>query len=646
MGRPSFLGRFVARGMFRLVLLLSVGVAVLHGRPADADTATWRYLVGDPMAVAPPGGALMEPSPDDPRWTPVAGGNGSTGARALVGGSAPVGDGALVSPSATESADLDPVWFSREWTISTAPSQFDHYVLRIAGFGSAWEVWWDGVPVGRNGVIGAADEDGTPGTWASWVPIPRELTLEGGHRLSIRVRVSDDGTSGSGLALDWDRASTVLALDSEWDAWTEEASTRSRLCAGVFLMAAVYCFALFLGGGGQRPYLFFALHLLTCALAAVRGDPAIPTHLSARAFRTWIDLSPWLLGMSGWLLIAFFVRVFQVPFRRRHDIAAAVVAMVPPVLLSEVGAFSTVVPAAYRSGIVIVLVLGYVSAIVVWSIGRRRPGAASAAVGILFLLAAEAVRHAPIPNVVYWNAAGLILFIFSIAISMSRQLRSANEEKAEAELRSARLEADLLKRSIQPHFLMNTLLSVLSWIRKDPATAALLIQELANEFRAINEVSGRRRIPLAEEIALCRRHLSLMGYRNDASYELIAESAPIDLEVPPLLLHTLIENGLTHAFATGESGRFVLDCESEGDQVVLRLRNGGSRLPKLEAILESDSKDKMEEGMGLQYVRARLEEAFTRRWSLEYGVVGAEWITTIQLPSIRAERTTVARTVV
>ncbi|MEZ4647628.1 MAG: histidine kinase [Candidatus Eisenbacteria bacterium] len=584
---------------------------MFHSRPAVADTPIWRYLAEDPVVAAAARGASVEPSTSDPRWTFVAEGDEPAGAHAVAG------------------ADDGVVWLSREWTIPTPPGPFDHYTLRIAGCGAAWDAWWDGVPVGQNGVIASGDEGGTPGTWASWVSIPPELTSVGVHRLSIR-------TSTAGGALEWSRASAVLALDSEWDDWREEASTRSRLCAGVFLMAGVYCFALFLGGGGQRPYLFFALHLLTCALAVVRGDPAVPTHLNARLFRAWLDLSPWLLGVSGWLLIAFFVRVFLVPFRRRHDWAAMVVALVPPVLLSEWGPSNAVLPVVFRSGIVIALVLGYVSAIVVWSIIRRRPGAVPAAVGVLFLLAAEAVKYAPLPNVVYWNAAGLILFIFSIAISTSRQLRSANEEKAEAELRSARLEADLLKRSIQPHFLMNTLLSVLSWIRKDPATAALLIQDLAHEFRAINEVSGRRRITLAEEIALCQRHLSLMGLRNDTSYELVADAAPPDLEVPPLLLHTLIENGLTHAFATGESGRFVLDCERDGDRIVLRLRNGGSRLPKLEAILESDSRDRMEEGMGLQYVRARLEEAFTRRWSLEYGVVGAEWITTIHFPSIRS----------
>ncbi|MEW5983474.1 MAG: histidine kinase [Acidobacteriota bacterium] len=79
--------------------------------------------------------------------------------------------------------------------------------------------------------------------------------------------------------------------------------------------------------------------------------------------------------------------------------------------------------------------------------------------------------------------------------------------------RSQRLEAELLKKTIQPHLLMNTLLTIQSWFGQDPAKAGRLVEALADEFRIISRVAAQPEIDMADEIQLCRRHLELMGPR-------------------------------------------------------------------------------------------------------------------------------------
>jgi len=106
-----------------------------------------------------------------------------------------------------------------------------------------------------------------------------------------------------------------------------------------------------------------------------------------------------------------------------------------------------------------------------------------------------------------------------------------------------------------------------------------------------------------------------MGYRRDAVYRLNVAGGFAGQKVPAMLFHTLIENGLTHACAARENGTFRLDCVRTGDAVEYWLKNDGS----LAARITETGAEKIEEGMGLRYVRTRLQESFPGCWELEYG---------------------------
>ncbi len=386
---------------------------------------------------------------------------------------------------------------------------------------------------------------------------------------------------------------------------------------GVFLAAAVYSFALFLGGGRQRPHLLFGLHLLTCVGGLAPRFPGVRSLLGlGPAEQALVDL--FFLVAGGVLLIAFFAHTFELPRRRLHDIVSVPTALLPALVAGAQGA--------------IYAVLAYVLVLLAGTVVRRKPGALSAFLGVGVMTIGILAARFGAPGGPYLNAVGLVVFIFAVAISTSRQLRAQNRRHEATSLALARQEADLLKRVIQPHFLMNTLLSTLSWMRRDPGTAARLVEALGDEFRAVSSVSGAADIPLETETELCRNHLRLMGYRTDAQYRLETGAMPRGCRVPPLVLHTLVENGLTHAFAPGEGGVFRLDGWEERGVVVLRLRNDGSRLRRRSGAATSSE----EEGLGLRYVRARLAAV---DGTLECGQEGPQWVAVIRLPrasSIRA----------
>lgn len=495
-------------------------------------------------------------------------------------------------------------WYVRGLSIEGTATP-EEWSVGVVGLDSAWELWWDGQRIGSNGVVGDSRETESPGRWLGVVTLPAGVTTPGVHQLSLRASAAHGDAR-------WRAPELVLSTTSEFRNLQARQRTFSLLAGGVFLTATVFSLALFLGGGRQRPYLLFGLHLVTCLASIAFSSTDVLVRISAPTYRSLLPIATAMVPVGGVLLIAFFASTFAVPRRRWHYWLAIPVSTLPFLLAGTFG--------------VIFAVIAYVMGLLVWAALRRRPGSLAAMVGVTFMAMGTLAIRVQLPHAEYWNVAGLILFIFSIAISTSRQLRVQNQEHEADRLRSARLEADLLKRGIQPHFLMNTLLSVMSWIRRDPETACRLIQSLADEFRLMLRISSSTSIPLESEIELCRAHLRLMGYRNDAQYEFVVGDLPSGIQVPPLVLHTLVENGLTHSLRNDERGTFTLHCEQSPEGVRIALRNDGSHLT------HGNGREGIEEGLGFRYVRSRLEESFPGGWHLAFGLKDGQWETVIRLP--------------
>ncbi|MEL6822663.1 MAG: histidine kinase, partial [Calditrichota bacterium] len=194
--------------------------------------------------------------------------------------------------------------------------------------------------------------------------------------------------------------------------------------------------------------------------------------------------------------------------------------------------------------------------------------------------------------------------------------------RKEAQLRSASLENELLKKSIQPHYLMNSLNSISVWLRKKPENAIELIGALAEEFRIISSVSDLKLIPLDEELALCRAHLKIMSYRKGVTYTLESKNTDASLQIPPLVLHTLIENGITHCTDSAKGCHFKLEVFKENERIHYRLFNNCSN---------PDKSTVYQEGTGYSYIKSRLKENFADNWQFTYGSTSAGWQVDIKI---------------
>lgn len=202
-------------------------------------------------------------------------------------------------------------------------------------------------------------------------------------------------------------------------------------------------------------------------------------------------------------------------------------------------------------------------------------------------------------------------------VGLTLQLRADRQSARQAQFTAARLEIELLKKNIQPHFLLNTLTTLTEVIELEPKTAVTLIEALAAEFRLLAHMAGRRLVPMRQELELCREHLRVMSLRRDVRYSLRTEQVDEEALVPPAVFLTLVENGLTHARAR-RGVEFLLRSCRDGDterHVFLAPRGAPAEAEgPANAPASVTAVDTAVEGTGSRYVKARIEESFAGRW--------------------------------
>jgi hypothetical protein len=256
------------------------------------------------------------------------------------------------------------------------------------------------------------------------------------------------------------------------------------------------------------------------------------------------------------------------------------------------------------------------------AVWNREQGSVPALIGLVVAMASMLSLPERFADVTLYLALDFLLACLLIAHAF--QVRRVRHEREEALVRSARLEAELLRRHIQPHFLMNTLTALSEWIEQEPAVAVSMIEEISEEFRLLARISSRSLIPLGEELDLCRTHVRIMSRRRDRRYELETQGTDADDLVPPAVFHTLVENAITHD-----------DTNEERVTLTLRAEPDGHRVRYVFEAPCSGSDDAAIAGTGLRYVRARLEESFGRDWSLASGPAGSVWRTELVIPRRR-----------
>jgi len=191
----------------------------------------------------------------------------------------------------------------------------------------------------------------------------------------------------------------------------------------------------------------------------------------------------------------------------------------------------------------------------------------------------------------------------------------------------ARSRVDALQARIRPHFLYNSMNTIASLTRSDPARAEEAVQDLADLFRA-NLDERRSLVPLRDELESARIYQRIeqlrMGDRLRVRWN-VDELPPTAL-VPALTIQPLLENAVGHGVEHLEDGgEVIVEGTSAGDMVVLRVRNP---LPL------DDPRASTGHGIALDNIRERLALLYGPRASVAAGREGDEFVVQLRFPVI------------
>ena len=206
---------------------------------------------------------------------------------------------------------------------------------------------------------------------------------------------------------------------------------------------------------------------------------------------------------------------------------------------------------------------------------------------------------------IYWLSAALHL-AFVISLRAAESERRALESQVSA--REAELKA--LRSQLNPHFLFNSLNSIMSLVGRSPEEARRMCQGLGDFLRRTLNLGARDRVTLAEELDLVRHYLEIESVRfgNRLTFTLDVPDVLGPAAVPPLLLQPLIENAVKHGVA----------ARLEGGEITLTARPDGERLHLVVANpVDDDAAPADGEGMGLDNVRRRLKALAGGRGNLD-----------------------------
>jgi two-component system LytT family sensor kinase len=200
---------------------------------------------------------------------------------------------------------------------------------------------------------------------------------------------------------------------------------------------------------------------------------------------------------------------------------------------------------------------------------------------------------------------GVIGICYALDYYRKYRERELLATRLEAQLAQAQL--DSLRMQLHPHFLFNTLNSIVGLVRDNKNQAAVsMLVGLSDLLRHALEHSSRQEVELREELNFIKLYLSIqeMRFSDRLQIKFDIDPATTKAMVPNLILQPLTENALRHGIArSADSGLVGITSAVEDGHLRLTVYDNGAGLPDNWQLNGSA-------GIGLANTAARLQQLY------------------------------------
>jgi sensor histidine kinase YesM len=427
-------------------------------------------------------------------------------------------------------------------TLTSSPS------LLVGMLGSA-RFHWDGQSLYENGSVARAFKDEVPGTVKTLVRLPDALLTDGQHLLSATISTFNVGKQ-------LDSIGYVLAIVNEQKLHATVLFV--SILSAFFIGSLVILFIIFQLVNwlyqADKSYQMFSILCLSAALL-----------LSIEQAKFWLDYSyDWhTLRLSAILILTFITSLllplFYVAYFRLEHIKIWVLGILTSLIMIYL------LDLSYDFTSVSLFFVALCWSLIVNILQIRKSGQGNV-VSLLILVGIGFIIFYPEYFVEFGFAVFFIAIVLTMLVALIKEMRKHKEHSLKAE----RIKIELLRRNMQPHFLMNCLTQLMELIETKPQEALILISALSQEFRQLTQHSKQDYVSLSEEIALCKNHIQIMSLRYQKNYQLAVVGDVDGIWVPSAILHSLVENCFTHNKISSDR-TFELKVSQVGKRVDLTL---------------------------------------------------------------------------
>lgn len=206
---------------------------------------------------------------------------------------------------------------------------------------------------------------------------------------------------------------------------------------------------------------------------------------------------------------------------------------------------------------------------------------------------------------------------------MTEEIQNLIEQRDKEQQIKRKSELKVLQSQINPHFLYNTLDSIIwmaEWgknqevVRMTSSLAKLLRRSISNEQEVVT---------VAEEVEYTETYLSIqkMRYKDKLEYDICVEPEIMQEKVVKLVLQPLVENAIYHGikYKEGKGLVRILGFRREG-QIVLQVQDDGKGMDAdaLTHIFEKHTRDTRSNGVGLSNVNERIQLYYGEGYGISF----------------------------
>jgi hypothetical protein len=222
------------------------------------------------------------------------------------------------------------------------------------------------------------------------------------------------------------------------------------------------------------------------------------------------------------------------------------------------------------------------------------------------------------PAIFIWSVTIFLWAVIYFGVHYFESYKTAEMEKLRLAVVAKDAQLSVLLSQVNPHFIFNCLNSLRALIIEDPPRAQSMVTELAGMLRYSLQSGKTEAVSLETELEAVCAYLKLEGIRLEERLSVKIDMDPESLQtrIPPMLLQTLVENGVKHGVAQlAQGGEIRVASEMQNGALKIRVRNSGQ-------LAETSGSTRV----GLKNIRQRLHLLYGDAASVELRNQDAEFV--------------------